>query len=153
MWMTVSKNCWRSEKSCTYIIFVKTTQIFWQSAIFSDDQQFFTDGQQFFLMRRKPCQRVLIDQFSYISCNTHNWENDCRVRDPTVTNLMAERAWAAPSSRFVFGQQISLVSRFAICQQILSADFYSQQFWFLSQDRLMFRLMASCHWLFDDVFE
>jgi hypothetical protein len=44
-----------------------------------------------------------------------------------------------------FCQQISLVSRFAFCQQILSADFHSQQFQFLSEECLMFRLMAFCH--------
>jgi hypothetical protein len=40
-----------------------------------------------------------------------------------------------------FCQQIFLVSRFTFCQQILSAYFHSQQFRFLSEECLMFRLM------------
>jgi hypothetical protein len=43
-----------------------------------------------------------------------------------------------------FRLQIYLLSRFTFCQQILSADFYGQQFWFLSEECLMFRRMAIC---------
>jgi hypothetical protein len=52
-----------------------------------------------------------------------------------------------------FCQQIFLVSRFTFCQQILSAYFHSQQFRFLSEECLMFRLMEHCNKLLDDVFE
>ena len=40
------------------------------------------------------------------------------------------RFLSSADSLFVsrFRQQISLISRFAFCQQILSADFYGQQF-------------------------
>ncbi len=34
-----------------------------------------------FLTRRKPCRLVRINQFSFISRNTNNWENDSCVRD------------------------------------------------------------------------
>jgi hypothetical protein len=45
----------------------------------------------FFLTRRKPCQLVLIDLFSYISRNIYNWENNSLVLYvTTVTNLAAE---------------------------------------------------------------
>ena len=54
--------------------------------------------------------------------------------------------WLLADSIFVsrFCQQISLVSRFVFCQQILSAFFFSQKFRFLSEECLMFRLMERC---------
>ena len=62
--------------------------------------------------------------------------------------------WSSADSIFVsrFCQQISLVSRFVFCQQILSADFSRQQIRFLSADSVSrFLKLADSHLSADSV--
>ncbi len=60
-------------------------------------------------------------------------------------NSIVSRILSSADSVSWFCQQNSLVSRFAFCQQILSADFYSQQFRLFSEECRMLQLTAFQH--------